>query len=132
MQSVAELLNSMRVNVNVICSGAMRSPSVEDTICGGQLIHLLAREKDFILNDGAVIAESFYLQNKKDICEIIKRSVHGRELIGLGHTDDLDLCIRQNISRIIPVYSKRKIQRGTEDIYRILKNEFELQSIPSQ
>jgi len=110
IKAVSEFLRKKSENINIICAGAGHLPSVEDTLCGGQLINALKEGAHYKLNDSALIAESFYMFHEMKTKEIINKSEHALRLKELGFAADIDLCLNKNSSKIVPVFQNGLIK----------------------
>jgi len=108
-KAVVEYLSYNSEDINIICAGSNKRPALEDVFCGGEVIHRLKKKKKCTLNDSAIIAESLYLHHKSNIRGLIINSRHAMNLKRLGYSSDIDLCLKQDISKIVPFYSNKII-----------------------
>jgi 2-phosphosulfolactate phosphatase len=92
-------------DVVIVCSGQEGNFSIEDTICGGMLIHLLATEhqKDISLNDAGSLALLLYRTNKSALKRTIQQGEHGRGLAELGFTADVETAAEVDSIPVLPV-----------------------------
>jgi len=92
-------------DVVIVCSGQEGNFSIEDTICGGMLIHLLAAEhkKDMILNDAGSLALLLYRTNQSALKRTIQQGEHGRGLAELGFADDVEIAAAVDSMPVVPV-----------------------------
>lgn len=90
----------------IVCSGREGSFSIEDTLCGGMLIHQLATVHKVPLstNDAGSLALLLFRSNKSAIRESIRQGEHGRFLISLGFESDIDVASDVDSLPVVPVY----------------------------
>ncbi len=88
----------------IFCAGRSGQFSIEDTICGGMLLHLLATDKKIklTLNDAGSLAMLLYRSNKSAIKQTIAQSEHGRFLSRLGFENDLDVAAATDSIPVLP------------------------------
>ncbi len=89
----------------VICSGREGNFSIEDTLCGGMLLHLISavHKRELGLNDAASLAILLYRSNKTAIKQTIRQGEHGRYLESLGFERDLELAAEIDSIPVLPV-----------------------------
>jgi len=87
----------------ILCSGWQNKISLEDTLLAGALIEKLYSVADF-KNDEPMLAYSFWKQSKSRLPETVRTFSHAERLMRLGFEKDLDFCLQQDITDLIPVY----------------------------
>jgi len=87
-------------------SGDEGNFSLEDNICGGMLIDLIAHkgENPIFLTDSSHCAQILYQRFKANILEAFRLSHHGKELIKRGFGEDLVYCAQMDITNIVPEF----------------------------
>jgi len=95
----------------VICAGHLGDFSIEDTICGGMLIHkLIADAKlNLDLNDAASLALLLYRSNSRALKETVAQGEHGRYLQKLGFGEDVSLAAEADSIPVLPVLKESRI-----------------------
>ncbi len=95
-------------NLLIFPSGDEGSFSLEDTVCGGMLIEMIARKrkKSISLTDASQCAQILHQRFKDNLLEAFRLSHHGKELIKRGFEDDLAYCAQIDISSLVPVFRK--------------------------
>jgi 2-phosphosulfolactate phosphatase len=90
----------------IFLSGNEGNFSLEDTICGGMLIELIAREKkkSISLTDASQCAQILYQRFRANILEAFQLSHHGKGLIQRGFEEDLVYCAQIDVTDIIPEF----------------------------
>jgi 2-phosphosulfolactate phosphatase len=80
--------------------------SLEDTLCGGMLIDLIAKgeKKSISLTDAACCAQVLYQRFEDKLLEAFHLSHHGKGLIRQGFEDDLVYCAQIDITDIVPKF----------------------------
>jgi 2-phosphosulfolactate phosphatase len=111
ISAVAEHLNELNKDVEIICAGRNNDFSIEDSVCAGKLISLLKDlNENLNLTDSAKVS---LLLNEKwgnDIPQMMLESEHGKILLSNGFQDDIDYCSRLNIFTSIPFFSNNIIK----------------------
>jgi len=87
-----------------ICSGTNGYFSIDDFLCAGEAIEKLCQAKVCNLDDGALLAKSFYEQNQNKTREIIEASSAYKLLVDAGLAPDIDFCLQSDIFNCVPVY----------------------------
>ncbi len=89
----------------IVCSGQEGGFSIEDTICAGMLIHLLATEGrvEMTLNDAGSLALLLYRSNKTALKKTIEQGEHGRRLTELGFASDVATAAAVDSMPVLPV-----------------------------
>jgi len=57
--------------------------------------------------DASETALTLWKSSKNDLQEVVKRASHYQRLIGLGQSNDLQLCFQLNTSKAVPVWDGR-------------------------
>jgi len=95
----------------ILCAGDEGDFSIEDTLCGGMLIHKLMDEFriELKLNDAASLALLLYRNNSGSLAATIASGEHGRLLAELGFADDVRFASEIDSIPVLPVLKNRKI-----------------------
>ncbi|MEA3296925.1 MAG: 2-phosphosulfolactate phosphatase [candidate division Zixibacteria bacterium] len=111
ISQVAERVVREGRDVAIICAGQKGQFSIEDTICGGMLIHLsgAGQEKEISLNDAASLASLLYDRNKTDIKGTISQGEHGRFLASIGFAGDLETAASIDAIPVLPVMKEGRL-----------------------
>ncbi|WP_040214248.1 2-phosphosulfolactate phosphatase family protein [Clostridium polynesiense] len=108
-KSVAELLTRLNEDVVFINAGTYGQFSMDDFICAGYMIHLIAKTAEQDLSDIAFTAKYIY-ENNTDITNFIKNASHYEVLKSLGLEEDLTYCSKKDIVSIVPEYKDGEIK----------------------
>ncbi len=105
VSAVAERVAKSESDLTIICSGRDGNFSIEDTLCGGMLLHLLlaVHKKEMTLNDAASLALLLYRSNKSAIRQTIRQGEHGRYLESLGFEADIELASDIDSIPVLPI-----------------------------
>ena len=89
----------------IVCSGSEGGFSIEDTICGGLLIHQLATAHGIqtTLNDAGSLALLLYRSNKSALRQTIEQGEHGRFLTSIGFSGDVAMASVVDSIPVLPV-----------------------------
>jgi 2-phosphosulfolactate phosphatase len=106
LSAVAEHLNLMNMDFEILCAGRSNSFSLEDTICAGKLIsEILKSKKDLELSDTAKASVALNKAMGKNLLNMLSDSEHGRLLLENGFEDDIKFCSKLNTINAIPYFS---------------------------
>jgi len=108
LQAVADECIRENRDVVVLCSGWEDKINIEDTLFGGALVEILQRHGFQPAGDAAMIALALWQQNKTDLPDYISQTEHYERLISNDLKDDLSYCLTLNLSKLVPVYSKKE------------------------
>ena len=95
----------------ILCAGNGGNFSIEDSLCGGMLIHKLMdnHNLELKLNDAASLALLLYRANCKSLPEAIAAGEHGRLLAELGFSEDVKFAADIDSIPVLPVLKERRI-----------------------
>lgn len=91
----------------VFCAGTEERFDLPDTLCAGMFIESLGLQVQ--LNDLGEAARMLYRSSENHLLEVMRNSVHGKELVSLGLEKDLVYCSTPNILPIVPVVQQGEI-----------------------
>ncbi len=113
VSAVAQKTAALDTDLTIICSGRDGNFSIEDTLCGGMLLHQLSavHKRELALNDAAQLALLLYRSNKTAIKQTIRQGEHGRFLESIGFDGDLDLAAAIDSIPLLPVLRDGRLVR---------------------
>lgn len=110
--AVAEKLTAAGDDVEIVCSGRGGEFSYEDTICAGYIIKLLkSNDRTLRLKDSAQAALTLYEESAAKLTERVKNSEHGMLLAEAGFEEDINYCVRLNVTGLVPVFLSNSIKK---------------------
>jgi 2-phosphosulfolactate phosphatase len=102
---IAEWLLTLKRNVLILCSGWQETVSLEDFVFAGALTDtLLQGNRAFMLTDSAYTSIDLWNSVKADVGTYLQRGSHYQRLVKLGAQPDLDYAVRQNTTRVVPIF----------------------------
>ena len=116
VSAVAERVAGEDRDVIIICSGREGNFSIEDTLCGGMLLHLLSTvyRKELTLNDAASLAVLLYRSNKTAIKQTIRQGEHGKFLESIGFEGDIELASGIDSIPVVPIMQDGRLVRADQ------------------
>lgn len=95
----------------ILCAGLLGHFSIEDTICGGMLIHkLIADAKlNLELNDAASLALLLYRSNSRALRETVAQGEHGKYLQKMGFGEDVAMATEADSIPVLPILRDSQI-----------------------
>ncbi len=92
-------------DVVIVCSGHEGGFSIEDTICGGMLIHLLStvHQKQVTVNDAGSLSLLLFRTNKTAIRQTLEQGEHGRFLTSIGFGRDVEIASEVDSMPVLPM-----------------------------
>jgi 2-phosphosulfolactate phosphatase len=95
----------------ILCSGQDGDFSIEDTLCGGMLLHKLQAEEkiELELNDASSLALLLYRSNSRSLNQTIARGEHGRYLAKIGFEKDVVLATQIDSLLVLPILKDSRI-----------------------
>ena len=101
---VVDTLGHQERDVSLVCSGTHGTFSLEDGLCAGMIVSALAKKKDVTVSDLGWAMKSLY-QSEPDIKNALREgSLAYRYLLQTGYTDDIEICLRCDVSATLPAY----------------------------
>ncbi len=99
-------------DVFIFPSGDKGNFSLEDTLCGGMLIDLIAKreKREIFLTDASYCAQILYRRFEDNLVEAFHLSRHGRELIHRGFEADLAYCAQIDMTPLVPIFREGVIR----------------------
>lgn len=106
-------------DIVILCAGGHDKFSLEDTVCGGMIIHHVYRsnERNTKLSDTALAAMILYQKFQNNIPDMLRLCHHGRYLIEIGMQHDLITCSNVDSVPVIPIFRKGVITLLKEDFF---------------
>ncbi len=108
VSNVVERIASVGNDIAIVCSGRELHFSLEDTLCGGMIISGLADRAESA-NDAAVVALALYEERKSSLASALRNSDHGRYLVSLGFSADIDFAAQVDSIGLIPYWDNGRL-----------------------
>lgn len=110
MSAIVEYLRVLNGDVFILCAGrpALNGGfSLEDSVCAGMLIHTLANDGggSVELTDASLAARTLYKTFGRSVRKMLKGTDHGKYLIEIGFSKDIEFCAEVDSIPIVPVLS---------------------------
>ena len=106
LSAVAEHLNLLDTDIEILCAGRNNSFSLEDTVCAGKLIsEILKSKKDLELSDTAKTSIALNKAFGKNLLKMLSETEHGRLLLDNGFEEDIKFCSKLNTINAVPCFS---------------------------
>jgi 2-phosphosulfolactate phosphatase len=95
----------------ISCAGRSGQFSIEDTICGGMILHLLSTDKKLKLtiNDAGSLALLLYRSNKNALRQTIAQGEHGKYLCQIGFAEDVTVAAVTDSMPVLPILRKGQL-----------------------
>lgn len=87
----------------ILCSGEKGAFSAEDAACAGMIISEVQIEKEVQMDDGGLTAVILYKNFRRNILGMMKKSEHGKYLMSIGFSKDLEFCSKIDSVPVIPM-----------------------------
>ncbi len=115
LTAVAGVVKECPRDLTIICAGNNGMFSMEDSVCAGMLIHVLAGDRDdLVLSDGALAALTLHKSLGKNILKMIRNSEHGKYLQEIGFEEDLKVCAQVDSTPAVPLLDGNVIKLRRE------------------
>jgi 2-phosphosulfolactate phosphatase len=102
-RAALDLARGAGADLTVVCAGRQRRLALDDAACAGFLAETLSGMERGLLNltDAAECARRLWL-SYGDAEAAFRDSASGRRVLEIGHAEDLALCARLNVSKVVP------------------------------
>lgn len=104
--AVAAFIRRQEGDVEIHCAGNSGSLCLEDAVCAGMLLHLLADDlpRGPHPGDAATAALALYKSHARGIQRMLQRSEHGTALKDLGAAGDVLACAGIDTVPVVPLW----------------------------
>ncbi|TPE44623.1 2-phosphosulfolactate phosphatase [Pontibacter mangrovi] len=118
LQTVADHLAELGLDVLVVCAGWKGQFNLEDTLFAGALVERL-QDSFSSENDSALAAVYLYQTAKADMVAFLRQSSHVRRLEHLEIHKDIEFCLRHDVYNVLPVWRHdRLVDLRVEELER--------------
>ena len=95
----------------ILCAGQDGDFSIEDTLCGGMLLHKILTDwkMELELNDAAELGLLLYRSNSRVLKQTIARGEHGRYLAKIGFGSDVEAAVEIDSIPVLPISRDSRI-----------------------
>jgi len=110
LSAVCDYLLTQEQPVVLACAAWKDRVNIEDMLFAGAIINRV--KKNFNINcDSSQIAETVYLNAKKDLYEFMKakNASHYQRLSGYGLEKDIHYCLTPDVAPVLPLYENGKL-----------------------
>ncbi|HEY6899359.1 MAG TPA: 2-phosphosulfolactate phosphatase [Puia sp.] len=110
LSSVCNYLIAQNQPVVLGCAAWKDRINIEDLLFAGAVIHQV--KKHFTINcDSSQVAETLYMDGKKDLYEFMKskNASHYHRLMGFGLEKDIRYCLTPDAANVLPFYENGKL-----------------------
>ena len=97
------LLDEIKTDVVIVCSGWQGNMSYEDFFFAGKLIHLL-ENKFTPSGDSSLLAHSSFKNLNGDVIEHLRKLAFAQQLSGYNSEEDIRAALMEDHAEILPVY----------------------------
>lgn len=108
--AVCDYLLAQNMPVLLACAAWKDKVNIEDMLLAGAVIHKV--KQNFDINcDSSQIAETVYMEAKKDLYEFMKakNASHYQRLSGYGLEKDIRYCLTPDVAPVLPLYENGKL-----------------------
>lgn len=108
--AVCDYLLAQNMPVLLACAAWKDKVNIEDMLLAGAVIHKV--KQNFHINcDSSQIAETVYMEAKKDLYEFMKakNASHYQRLSGYGLEKDIRYCLTPDVAPVLPLYENGKL-----------------------
>ncbi len=113
LEAVAEWATAQESDLTLVCSGEAGAVSLEDTVCAGILLETLHRTMTPLeLTDAARVCLIVAAHYRHRLERLLTESFWARELLRLGHRDDLSACLALNVYAEVPTLRDGIVRRS--------------------
>jgi len=108
--AVCDYLLAQNMPVLLACAAWKDKVNIEDMLLAGAVINKV--KQNFDINcDSSQIAETVYMEAKKDLYEFMKakNASHYQRLSGYGLEKDIRYCLTPDVAPVLPLYENGKL-----------------------
>ncbi len=101
--AIGSWLGEQNTDVVIVCAGSAGSYTLEDALCAGMIAKDLAERFGATLTDFAYTVKFLYEGFEGNIMAALQNCNHAQLLISKGFISDVEYCLQQDITNIIPI-----------------------------
>jgi len=111
ISSVVQKVAQAGQDLVILCAGQDGDFSIEDTLCGGMLLHKILTDwkMELELNDAAELGLLLYRSNSRVLKQTIARGEHGRYLAKIGFGSDVEAAVEIDSIPVLPISRDSRI-----------------------
>ncbi|NPA35044.1 MAG: 2-phosphosulfolactate phosphatase [Chlorobi bacterium] len=103
ISAIEDYVKKWNGDVALVCAGWRSHVALEDAVFAGAMVKRL--EQNFSpYADDPVIAKMLWEQGKDNLHEFLRRGTHWKRLRRQGVEQDFEVCLRQDVTDVIPIY----------------------------
>lgn len=102
--AVCQQATSYGKDILIVCAGTDGLFSLEDALCAGLLVQIISAGDGMVLTDSAYGAMLIYAAGQGALVEMGMASRNGKRLYELNRTEDVEYCMKIDISTVVPQY----------------------------
>ncbi|GAB3828748.1 2-phosphosulfolactate phosphatase [Pontibacter rugosus] len=108
LQTVADHLITLGLDVLVVCAGWKGQFNLEDTLFAGALVERLQKHFSYEY-DSSLAALHLYQNSKANLVDYLRQSSHVRRLERLEIFKDIEFCLRHDAYNVLPVWRQDRL-----------------------
>lgn len=121
ISAVCNYLEKLNKDVLLLCAGWRNRYNLEDSLFAGAVVDKLSQNPIFAgISDSAIAAKYLYNSAKEDMNGFLKVSSHRKRLVRLNLEKDIEYCLQQDISDIVPEFVGKSLIKHVEIKEKIL------------
>ena len=108
INAIVEALLADKRDAILFCAGWKDKVNLEDTLFAGAVADRIKHEFE-AGGDAVMLCKDLYMSAKPDLNQYLQKASHVQRFKTLHVESDLDVCLRENTSQILPVYHNGSI-----------------------
>lgn len=104
VNAVCDYIREAGEDIAMVCAGTDGRFSLEDILAVGAIISNLKDRIHLELDDLGMVCRYLYENNKDNLEDILRGTVHYSRLVELGFEKDIEYCLKMNTAPIVAVY----------------------------
>lgn len=112
ISAISKKLLEEKKDVIILCAGTDDEFSLDDSLCAGIIAKKIGEKSEIEMNDFTLSLKRL-AEYAPGVKQVLEGSKHYSYLKKIGYEEDLEYCVKMDISEIVPFYINGKIKTSS-------------------
>ena len=112
ISAISKKLLEEKKDIIILCAGTDDEFSLDDSLCAGIIAKKIGEKSEIEMNDFTLSLKRL-AEYAPGVKQVLEGSKHYSYLKKIGYKEDLEYCVKMDISEIVPFYINGKIKTSS-------------------